>query len=1207
MNLSNESLLQNSVKAKKLERDFGPTQYASMEVDTSKNYLPNELLQMYRHRAKITQQELASHIGLKHRRMVQAWEVGESLPTAERLRKIIEFYLLHDVFSEGQEQTEAKLLWNSIKTFFENTRQHLSIFPIFDEQWFSLLLAQRTKNADLIANGTPKVTTSDFSSKDLSDTTSDELLGQKLLNRFPAVMNRLLGREEEIAYLSKLLTPISQSSEDLKTVSYSGTPFETRLITLVGLGGIGKTRLALEVANRLFSTYVGNIVWFDLSSLANSEVLLPALAQLLNIKLNAGDTNHVLLQKIIAHFRNYIKYSGFLLIMDNFEHLLPAAPILEELLTSTPELKIVVTSREPLEIYGEQLYHVEPLELPSFKSEYNVSGDDEISFTTMKDNAAIQLFVERLCLVHPGFILTKHNIKLIARLCVALEGIPLAIELAAAQGRVFSLEQLLIELETTTVSSIPATTKSSQTGGEIEMSLESQKMSQYGRFDLLVNQRLVGSHQRQNSLRAVLMWSYAQLKPFEQKLFQQLAILPGSWTVNTALAVLNINIARIDFSSNLSSIEVREEVNFTYQQLANVIQTLLNKSLLYEKVPKISVAICEQLLRDIPTGDFDNANFSKASSENPIKFRMLEVVREFALEVLVKEQGVDELEVLNQRHALYCCRVATQAEVGLEEGGQHRWLESLDRLLPNMQYALAWCLSPMSRQVVEETKNVSIQNEFDQRTSDILKIEIGLEIINGLRMFWELRSYWRQAYDYVLALLKKIEFFDLDKKSLTTFKDDQIRKVNSVEDKTVFNSKEEEKEELNNSRLFRIYARAKFTMSWLALQLGNLNQAEDRVLESLEQAKNLADNKFLVIQCLTQLGYLKITQEKLDEARQFYQQAYKLIQEQKDKDRPTIPYQTSTVANNGYFAYSPKIEDKQLLTLQRLEGIIIHGLGDVAQLKGEYSTAKDYYEHTAAIFEELKIKSRLSMVYNNMAALAATERDTTRAKTLYQRSLAIKKEQGNKKGIAVCYLNIGQIEHCDFNYSNADKYFQEGIILFRETGFNRGLVSTLSRGIINKLLLNDTDQMCSYLIEVIRLTPENFPTSTEQYLIISGITILLFHDNHLRECALLAGVCKKVATKVHNLLLSSGWSELYDGCMEKIKHNIGNETYEALFNIGELSELDQLIMIKLRRYFPTKEEYPTNKSLIVPLVSETICSSIKKLIDDHIIDRTKTI
>lgn len=263
---------------------------------------------------------------------------------------------------------------------------------------------------------------------------------------------------------------------------------QVRLLTLVGPGGIGKTRLCLELGHRLLDAFEQAVCFIDLSSLTIAEQFPAQLAQGLGLVVEQSD-------EVVAAVAQSLAQRQMLLILDNFEHLLPAAPLLSRLLEAAPGLKLLVTSRAVLQLYGETELAIPPLDLPDL-----ARLPEAAEWTTLSQVEAIQLFVQRGQAVQPTFQLTPANYADIARLCVLLEGVPLSLELAAARIKLMPLPYLYQRLSASKLDTLSKD-----------------------------NRNLPA---RQQTLRATLDWSYQLLNAEARRLFRSLGMFRGSFSLS---------------------------------------------------------------------------------------------------------------------------------------------------------------------------------------------------------------------------------------------------------------------------------------------------------------------------------------------------------------------------------------------------------------------------------------------------------------------------------------------------------------------------------------------------------------------------------------------------------------------------------------------------------------------------------------------------
>jgi predicted ATPase len=263
----------------------------------------------------------------------------------------------------------------------------------------------------------------------------------------------------------------------------------TRLLTLTGPGGMGKTRLALQAAADLLDDFPDGTFFAQLATLSEAELLLPAVAETLGVRETAE-------QPLDESLKDYLSERRMLLLLDNFEQVLEAAPAVTQLLAGAPGLKVLATSRAPLGLYGEHEFPVPPLTLPDLERPPPLER--------LTQYEAVGLFVERARALKPDFKVTNESAPAVAEICVRLDGLPLAIELAAARIKMLPPKAMLQRL-----------------GSRL-------KLLTGGARDL---------PERQRTLRATIEWSFALLDEGEQLLFGRLAVFSGGRTLQAIGAI----------------------------------------------------------------------------------------------------------------------------------------------------------------------------------------------------------------------------------------------------------------------------------------------------------------------------------------------------------------------------------------------------------------------------------------------------------------------------------------------------------------------------------------------------------------------------------------------------------------------------------------------------------------------------------------------
>ena len=450
-----------------------------------------------------------------------------------------------------------------------------------------------------------------------------------LRTNLPAQLTSFVGRKKEMAAIKQLIA-------------------NNRLTTLVGPGGTGKTRLSLEIGADLVNVFADGVWFIELASLTDPSLLPQAAATAVGLREEPG-------RSLLESLSGYLRPKTALLILDNCEHMVEAsAHFAETLLRNCPVLRILTSSREALSIPGEASYRVPPLSVPDAYALEKLNSPMQYE--------AVRLFVERATTVLPSFTLTEKDAPIVAQICSRLDGIPLAIELAAVRVKILKVEQIAERLN--------------------------------DRFRLLTG----GSRTalpRQQTLRALIDWSYDLLSEPERAMLMQLSVFVSGWTLEAAEAVVSIQL------SVTSEQPLKTEHWSLTTDVLDLLMQLVNKSLV--------------------TMDIDD--------ETEPRYRLLETVRQYAREKLLEnDQAVEQTR---DRHLAYFLNVAQQAEADLTGPRVAECLYQLEIELDNLRAALEWALNR--------------------------NIHAGLQLVSDLFWFWDESGRLRDGLYWLEQFLAKPE------------------------------------------------------------------------------------------------------------------------------------------------------------------------------------------------------------------------------------------------------------------------------------------------------------------------------------------------------------------------------------------------------------------------------------------------------------------
>jgi predicted ATPase/DNA-binding CsgD family transcriptional regulator len=710
--------------------------------------------------------------------------------------------------------------------------------------------------------------------------------------KVPSTFTPLIGRAKEVTDLCAMLKHP-----------------DVRLVTLLGTGGIGKTRLSFQVAREIQPYFSDGICFVRLAPVNDPDLVVPRIALELGIQEIGG-------QPILEQLKVALRDRHFLLVLDNFEQVVAAASLIEDLLAACLRLKIVVTSREVLHLQVEREFPVPPLDLPNLSQ---IPEDEALT-----QYAAVALFVQRAQAILPTFQLTQSNARTIAEICVRLDGLPLAIELAAARIKLLPPQALLARL---------AQPFQVLTGG---------------------SRTLPSRHQ---TLRDTLQWSYELLAAREQRLFRRLSIYAGIWTLEAVEALEKM---------------LNEKETSTLSTLDGM-ASLLDKSLLIQRgqegdEPRLVMLLTvreygRELLRE--SGELEQCQRAHA-------LYYLTLTEEAELHLKGTEQITWlerlELEQVNLQAALAWLIEHRETELALRFCGAswwfwylrgywsegRRWLESALGLAQaegptaarakalyaagNLayyqdDYAIARSLLEESVQIYRKLGNKTELANALGALGVLLHVQGDLVTARPLLEESEMLcrtpgSKWELAY-----LLRKLAYLasrEGDLVQASTYAQEGLMLARELGDKSLI-------------------ATTLLTLGDIAASQGDQAQAMIRDQEGLSLARELG-NKSLIAIAVQDLGYLAALQGNLAQSSVRVQEGLSLARE---------------------------LGDKTFITAA------LHTCGYVAALRGDYTQASACYQEGLSVAQEIGYEKYIGLHLIRLAEVAAAQEQPRRAVRLF--------------------------------------------------------------------------------------------------------------------------------------------------------------------------------------------------------------------------------
>ena len=807
-------------------------------------------------------------------------------------------------------------------------------------------------------------------------------------HNLPIHLSTFIGREREIETVKQLLST-------------------SRLVTITGAGGSGKTRLALQVAAHLLATFADGVWLVELASLSEPALVPQAVISALDIREQPG-------RHLTEVLSGYLRPRQMLLILDNCEHLIDAcAALAETLLRTCPHLRILATSREAIGITGESAWMVPSLSVPN-PARLPAPGAELVS--TLKQYEAVQLFLDRTAAVQPTFTLTARNATAVAQICHHLDGIPLAIELAAARMRALSVAQIAARLD--------------------------------DRFNLLT----VGSRTalpRQQTLRATIDWSYELLPEAECKLLCRLSVFINGWTLAAAE-------------------QVGSDKAIQKNQILDLLTRLVDKSLVIMEEQKKGARY--HMLETIRRYSWEK--LPELEEPATIRQRHLAYFVSLAEAAEAKLRGakqvvwLDQLEVEhdNLRAALEWSLSRGEVELSLRLAGS-LWL--FWYLRGYWREGREWLQRTLAERGGEETAPARIKALCgagwlaDESGREAPLYEEGLVLARPVNDSWAAAFCLRGLGAMAANQGNREQAMALLDESLVLFREIKdswgIALARFNQGWVIFEQNKYQRAERvwqESLSLFRQSGdRWGMAVSLGALgliaRLGNdYERATSLSKESLSLFQELAD-KAGIAQSLLRLAHVALRRDEFEQAATLFREAIDL---QKELGYTTnIAYSFDMLGliacYQGDFQQATNLLEESLALSQAAgdqRGIATARdiVGLVAYYQGDIDHAGAAWQESLALFQEQVDKGGAAAALGGLGRVAHAQGNYQRAAALLQESLDLHRELEEKQNVAVALHSLGRVRTAQGDYAGAEALFRESLGLRQDIGSRRGMAET---------------------------------------------------------------------------------------------------------------------------------------------------------------------
>jgi non-specific serine/threonine protein kinase len=885
-------------------------------------------------------------------------------------------------------------------------------------------------------------------------------------------------------------------------------------VTLTGPGGIGKTRLSIQTAYQFLKDFPNGIWLVELAPLSDPALVTQAVANTLGLIEQAGRTP-------INILTDFLQSKRALLILDNCEHLTEAcAQLAESLLRSCPDLRILATSREALGISGEAIYLVPPLTLP---------GPTEAAEEVLPRYEAVQLFLERVRTELPDFSITRENAPVIAKICQHLDGIPLAIELAAARVKLLSVEQIAARLD--------------------------------DRFRLLTAGARTALPRHQ-TLQALIDWSHDLLSENERVLFRRLSVFAGGWTLAAAEAVCGDE-------EESRSVKDEKQSSIHPSDILDLFTSLVNKSLLIaERNPGLETHY--DMLETIR--QYAHEKLWQAGEGELIRQRHLAYyldlveraephLRSFSMIV-----WLDQLESAhdNLRFALEWAQESDiEAELRLASallwfwhirGHKNEGTEWLERAL-SIEAMDRDDQSMTPRRAMIRGKALNASGSLMVMNHEFAKAPARLE--ESLAIFQGLGPAGKQGLAYALLRLG------------TSLPTGDIRAGNLLE---------------QSLALFRElgdkFGTAECLMP-LSGQVASHAQNDDdysqAILLSEEQLalrREIGDQDGIAV-ALTILGDLALSQDDHDRAIMLYEEGlagFRAVRNTGAVSLSLIGYGDIFFWRGDYERaaqiYEAALSLAQDLGYKFLIALNLYSLGIIAWFKGEYSRAAQLIEEGQPMFRVINQHWLIASSLHALGEIALAEGDEAGAAQCYQEELAFGREKQLEVAQIYAFVGLGKVAWAQNDYTLAAKRFEEGLKISREANIKTAIFQALYYLGRTAQAQGNTTQASALYLEALQLQRRRVRLlfrwtwlKTYQSIVaypLAAIALLAAGQNNMTRAARLLSAAEMLYTPLR-FQMSAQERAQHDQAVAAARAALGEEKFEEAWAQGHTMTPDEAL------------------------------------------------